>query len=83
MSALPQKRTLAERIGMSALCQKQTFCAAVKNILIRSRHRRVAASNSPFWILCENVILCRHYRVACEPAVGTTWIKSIHANEVW
>ena len=30
----------------------------------------VAASNSPFWIRCENVILCRHCRVAREPAVG-------------
>src|SRR5215831_8220180 len=25
ISALPQKRTLVERVGMSALCQKQTF----------------------------------------------------------
>jgi hypothetical protein len=61
--------------SMSALGQKQTFCAAVKNILIRSRGRRVAASNSLFWIRCENAILCRHYRVAREPAVATTWIK--------
>jgi len=27
----PRKRTLVERVGMSALCQKRTFCAAVKN----------------------------------------------------
>jgi hypothetical protein len=25
MSALPQKRTKSRRVGMSALCQKQTF----------------------------------------------------------
>jgi hypothetical protein len=29
----PQKRTLIERVGMSALCQKRTFCAAVKTSL--------------------------------------------------
>src|SRR5262249_53350744 len=28
MSALPRKRTLVERVGMSALSQKQTFCGA-------------------------------------------------------
>jgi hypothetical protein len=26
----PQKRTLAERVEMSALCQKRTFCGAAK-----------------------------------------------------
>ena len=31
----PQKRTLIERFRMSALCQKQTFRAAVKNVVIR------------------------------------------------
>jgi hypothetical protein len=36
----PRKRTLIERVGMSALCQKQTFCAAVKNVVIRSPRRR-------------------------------------------
>ena len=35
-----QKRTLIECIAMSALCQKQTFCAAVKNVVIRSPRRR-------------------------------------------
>jgi hypothetical protein len=30
MSALDQKRTLVERVVMSALCQKQTFCTAAK-----------------------------------------------------
>jgi len=29
----PQKRTLIERVGMSALCQKRTFCAAAKTSL--------------------------------------------------
>jgi hypothetical protein len=29
----PQKRTLRNRIGMSALCQKRTFCAAAKTTL--------------------------------------------------
>jgi hypothetical protein len=31
---------LIEDVGMSALCQKQTFCAAVKNVVIRSPRRR-------------------------------------------
>src|SRR6516225_2119912 len=31
----PQKRTLRQRKQMSALCQKQTFRAAVKNVVIR------------------------------------------------
>src|SRR6516225_9942470 len=35
MSALGQKRTLLRVIGMSALCQKQTFCAAVETDAIR------------------------------------------------
>jgi hypothetical protein len=39
----PQKRTLIERSGMSAKCQKQTFCAAVKNVGIRSPRRPAAA----------------------------------------
>jgi len=30
MSALGQKRTLIERVGMSVKCQKQTFCATAK-----------------------------------------------------
>jgi hypothetical protein len=34
MSALGQKRTLELSPAMSALCQKQTFCAAVKNVAI-------------------------------------------------
>jgi hypothetical protein len=38
----PRKRTLVERVGMSALCQKQTFCAAVKNVVIRSLRQRSA-----------------------------------------
>src|SRR6516225_8230717 len=29
----PQKRTLGVSRAMSALCQKQTFCAAVKNVV--------------------------------------------------
>jgi len=28
----PQKRTLVKRVGMSALCQKRTFCAAVRDV---------------------------------------------------
>src|SRR5262249_16839645 len=32
----PQKRTLVEHVAMSAMCQKRTFCAAVKNVVIRS-----------------------------------------------
>jgi hypothetical protein len=36
MSALLPKADIAERDGMSALCQKQTFCAAAKNAVIRS-----------------------------------------------
>jgi hypothetical protein len=28
-----QKRTLVEEVAMSALCQKQTFCTAEKNIV--------------------------------------------------
>ena len=40
MSALAQKRTLLTAIGMSALWQKQTFCAAAKNAVIRSPLRR-------------------------------------------
>ena len=39
MSALPPKADIVERIGMSALCQKQTFCAAVKS-RFRSPRRR-------------------------------------------
>jgi hypothetical protein len=39
----PQERTLPERVGMSALCQKQTFCAAVKNVVIRSLVGTLAA----------------------------------------
>jgi len=35
----PRKRTLIEPVGMSALCQKQTFCVAAKNVVIRSRGR--------------------------------------------
>ena len=33
MSALGQKRTLVERVVMSALCQKQTFRAAAETLL--------------------------------------------------
>ena len=29
----PQKRTLVERVGMSALCQKQTLCGAANSRL--------------------------------------------------
>jgi hypothetical protein len=36
----PRKQTLLSAIGMSALCQKQTFCAAVKNVVIRSPRQR-------------------------------------------
>src|SRR5215813_12095309 len=36
----PQKRTSLSAIAMSALCQKQTFCAAAKNAVIRSPLRR-------------------------------------------
>src|SRR6516165_6806027 len=39
----PRKRTLIERVGMSALCQKQTFRVAVKNVAIRSPRRRRSA----------------------------------------
>jgi hypothetical protein len=39
MSALPQKLTSLSTIWMSAMCQKQTFCAAVQNVVIRSRRR--------------------------------------------
>jgi hypothetical protein len=35
----PQKRTSVERSAMSALCQKQTFCAAVYKAAIRSPRR--------------------------------------------
>jgi hypothetical protein len=38
----PQKRTLVSAVLMSALCQKQTFCTAVKNVVIRSPRRRAA-----------------------------------------
>jgi hypothetical protein len=31
----PQKQTLIEGVGMSALCQKQTFCALKKRVVIR------------------------------------------------
>jgi hypothetical protein len=31
----PQKRTLVERVVTSALCQKQTFCTATRNDVIR------------------------------------------------
>ena len=40
----PQKRTSGLSREMSALCQKQTFCAAVKNVAIRSPRRRVAGA---------------------------------------
>src|SRR5262249_33434801 len=40
-SIRPQKRTLLERVGMSALCQKQTFCDAVKNVVIRLPRPRI------------------------------------------
>ena len=30
----PQKQTSPSAVGMSAKCQKQTFCAAVKNVAI-------------------------------------------------
>jgi hypothetical protein len=36
MSALPRKRTLIGRVGMSALCQKQTFCAAANTAGLRT-----------------------------------------------
>ena len=36
----PQKRTLVERVGMSALCQKRTFCTAAETGAIRSPRRR-------------------------------------------
>jgi hypothetical protein len=29
-----------DRVGMSALCQKQTFCTVVQNAIIRSPRRR-------------------------------------------
>src|SRR5262249_39634634 len=35
----PQKRTSIERVRMSALCQKQTFCVAAKSVVIRSPGR--------------------------------------------
>ena len=35
----PQKRTLVDRVVMSALCQYQTFYAAVKNELLVCRRR--------------------------------------------
>src|SRR6516162_9743537 len=36
----PQKQTLELSGVMSALCQKQTFCAAVEDFVIRSPRRR-------------------------------------------
>jgi hypothetical protein len=33
MSALPPKADIAERVGMSALCQKQTKCNVSKPVL--------------------------------------------------
>ena len=36
----PQKRTLELSLEMSALCQKQTFCAALKNVGPPSRRRQ-------------------------------------------
>src|SRR5262249_5113390 len=40
----PQKRTLVERVEMSAMCQKRTSCAAVKNVVVPSRGRRPQAA---------------------------------------
>ena len=40
----PQKQTLIERVGMSALCQKRTLCAAKKMSLF---HHLVGAGRSP------------------------------------
>jgi hypothetical protein len=37
----PQKRTLPERVGMSALCQKRTFC----------RHSNPGTASSDQWLL--------------------------------
>jgi hypothetical protein len=40
----PQKQTLDLSRVMSALCQKQTFCTAVRNVVIRSPRRRGRAA---------------------------------------
>jgi hypothetical protein len=39
----PQKQTLIERVGMSAKCQKRTFCAAARNVAIRSPRQPAVA----------------------------------------
>src|SRR6516225_2774925 len=41
---------------MSALCQKRTFCAAVKNVVVPSRRRRpqaAPAAQSPELLVCR------------------------------
>src|SRR5262249_37283695 len=40
----PQKQTLELSRVMSALCQKQTFCAAARNVVIRSPRRQARAA---------------------------------------
>jgi hypothetical protein len=41
------------------ICQKQTFCAAVRNVVIRSPHRRAALGQEAKWIVCSIVSLNR------------------------
>ena len=43
------------------------------NRLIAPTRSRTA--DLPLWIRSEYVILCRHHRMAREPALGTAWIK--------
>ena len=52
MSALGQKRTLVQRVGMSALCQKQTLAWDIQKgyVSIRSTHcarQALASKGSP------------------------------------
>src|SRR5689334_21115355 len=47
MSALPRKAEFAGTIGMSAKCQKRTFCGAAKYVAIRSLRQRPRAGIGP------------------------------------
>jgi hypothetical protein len=51
-----QKQTLADVCAMSALCETQTFCAAVKNVVVPSRRRRHKQLR---WHTQPDLLVCR------------------------
>src|SRR6516165_9840049 len=51
--SLSKKRTLVERVEMSAMCQKQTFCAAVKNVHRVAGGHQAAPHSRPELLVCR------------------------------